>query len=123
MGLNSTFCISENSGTKERGPITCTWPGNMGTTWLIWEGNPTLPLHFLVLPLPMGARSGSGLAPTPSLDHSCLLKLPNHTEEVQQVLGGHNPAQSQVIREGRRPGLRAQPDLKPLPPLIQSVKA
>nr|XP_031531380.1 colorectal cancer-associated protein 2 [Vicugna pacos] len=27
---------------------------------------------------------GSGPAPTPSLDHSCLLKLPNHTEEVQQ---------------------------------------
>ncbi|EPY76924.1 hypothetical protein CB1_001341002 [Camelus ferus] len=47
----------------------------------------------------MGARSGSGLAPTPSLDHSCLLKLPNHTEEVQQVLGGHNPAQSQVIQK------------------------
>ena len=72
-----------------------------------------LPGKGTPLCLPLGARRGSGLAPTRSLGHSYLLKLPNHREKVQQVVGEHNPAQSQVICEGIRLGPKGQLTSKP----------
>lgn len=95
-GLNSTSCISENSENKEQRPITIACPGNMEMSWLIWKGSPTLPSLGGQERIWPGTHSLSG----PLLSS----QLPNHTEEVQQVVGELNPAQSLVICEGLRPG-------------------
>lgn len=105
-------------------PMTIACPCFMGIAWLICKGNPTLPLPSSAAFFLLGTRRGFGLVLSPSLDSSCLLKLPNHTEEAQQVLGEDDLTQYTVICEGLRPeprvsGLISNPShLSP-----QSVKA
>lgn len=79
-GLNSTSCISEDSENKEQRPITIACPGNMEML------APRCPL--------LGARRGFGLAPTPSLDHSCLLSFQITQKRYSKWLENltqHNP--------------------------------
>lgn len=81
-------------------PITIACPCFMGMSWLICKGNLSLPLPSSAAFFLLGTRTGFGLVLSPSLDSSCLLKFPNHTEEAQQVLGEDDLTQYTVICEG-----------------------